>query len=294
MKSRRQPRMGRSVFSLALIGGALMLVGASGSLEAHAGQYEQADIEYGARSIPATASSATASAATRCRRSTWAAADSAHAETDRDLDDVIRNGRARHGDGRRARTRTPSSLRSSRTCATWAGSISSSIEARRRGARPRRCSSARATATAVTACTAEGRASAPDLSSIGAIRTAATLERSLLDPTGALLPINRPVRAVAARRHRRHGPAPERGHVHGAARRYRASGLCRSIKLRLREYTIGTTATMPSYADALHRRRARGSRRVSVVVEGVELMRRLDVALSCVRGARVQSRATRR
>ena len=49
MKSRRQPRMGRSVFSLALIGGALMLVGASGSLEAQEGRYEQTDIEYGAR-----------------------------------------------------------------------------------------------------------------------------------------------------------------------------------------------------------------------------------------------------
>ena len=49
MKSRRQPRMGRSVSSLALIGGALMLVGASGSLEAQEGRYEQTDIEYGAR-----------------------------------------------------------------------------------------------------------------------------------------------------------------------------------------------------------------------------------------------------
>ena len=37
---------------------------------------------------------------------------------------------------------------------------------------------------------------APDLSDIGAIRTAAALERSLIDPTGSMLPVNRPVRAV--------------------------------------------------------------------------------------------------
>jgi putative heme-binding domain-containing protein len=37
---------------------------------------------------------------------------------------------------------------------------------------------------------------APDLSDIGAVRTPAALQRSLLDPTSAMLPINRPVRAV--------------------------------------------------------------------------------------------------
>ena len=37
---------------------------------------------------------------------------------------------------------------------------------------------------------------APDLSDIGAIRTLAALQRTLLDPTESLLPINRPVRIV--------------------------------------------------------------------------------------------------
>ena len=41
-----------------------------------------------------------------------------------------------------------------------------------------------------------GPRTAPDLSDIGSIRTAATLQRSLLDPTGSMLPINRPVRAT--------------------------------------------------------------------------------------------------
>ena len=43
---------------------------------------------------------------------------------------------------------------------------------------------------------ADGPRAAPDLTSIGAMRTAATLERSLLDPNVALLPTNRLVRAV--------------------------------------------------------------------------------------------------
>lgn len=41
-----------------------------------------------------------------------------------------------------------------------------------------------------------GPRTAPDLSDIGAVRTPAALQRSLLDPYTALLPINRPVMAV--------------------------------------------------------------------------------------------------
>jgi putative heme-binding domain-containing protein len=43
-----------------------------------------------------------------------------------------------------------------------------------------------------------GPRTAPDLSDIGAVRTPAALQRTLLDPDAALLPINRPVRAVTA------------------------------------------------------------------------------------------------
>ncbi len=43
-----------------------------------------------------------------------------------------------------------------------------------------------------------GPLSAPDLSDVGALRTPAALQRSLLDPTRAMLPINRPVTIVTA------------------------------------------------------------------------------------------------
>ncbi len=41
-----------------------------------------------------------------------------------------------------------------------------------------------------------GPRTAPDLSAIGTVRSAASLQRNLLDPAGAILPINRPVRLV--------------------------------------------------------------------------------------------------
>jgi len=41
-----------------------------------------------------------------------------------------------------------------------------------------------------------GPRTAPDLSEIGAIRSPASLQRNLLDPGAAILPINRPVRIV--------------------------------------------------------------------------------------------------
>jgi putative heme-binding domain-containing protein len=41
-----------------------------------------------------------------------------------------------------------------------------------------------------------GRRLAPDLSDVGLVRTPAAIQRTILDPTAALLPINRPVRAV--------------------------------------------------------------------------------------------------
>src|SRR3954465_5194512 len=43
---------------------------------------------------------------------------------------------------------------------------------------------------------AAGALVAPNLSEIGSVRSAASLERSLVDPSSQMMPINRPVRAV--------------------------------------------------------------------------------------------------
>lgn len=89
---------------------------------------------------------------------------------------------------------------------------------------------------------------APDLSAIGATRTAATLRRALLDPNGSLLPINRPVRVVTAD-----------GTVINGRRLNEDTYSVQLIddqerllsldKAELREFTVLTTSQMPSYAE---------------------------------------------
>ena len=89
---------------------------------------------------------------------------------------------------------------------------------------------------------------APDLSDVGAIRTADILERSLLDPTGSMLPVNRPVRAVT-----------RAGKVINGRRLNEDTYTVQLIddqehlvslaKADLREYTIIKTSSMPSYKN---------------------------------------------
>jgi putative heme-binding domain-containing protein len=91
---------------------------------------------------------------------------------------------------------------------------------------------------------------APDLSDIGAIRTLAALERALLKPDEALLPIHRPVRLVTrdgtALRGRRLNEdtytvqiIDEQEKLHSLA------------KADLRELSVETDARMPAYGDRL-------------------------------------------
>jgi putative heme-binding domain-containing protein len=89
---------------------------------------------------------------------------------------------------------------------------------------------------------------APDLSNIGAIRTAATLQRSLLDPSAALLPINRPVRAVL-----RDGTVITGRRVNEDTFTVQLvdeqERLISVDRAQLREYVVSAAASMPSYAD---------------------------------------------
>ena len=96
----------------------------------------------------------------------------------------------------------------------------------------------------------EGPRAAPDLSNIGALRTAAQLERSLLGSPGGTIPINRPVRAVTAD-----------GTVINGRRLNQDTFTVQLVdenerlisleKAGLREYTILETTEMPSYAETL-------------------------------------------
>jgi cytochrome c oxidase cbb3-type subunit III len=91
---------------------------------------------------------------------------------------------------------------------------------------------------------------APDLSDIGATRSAGSLLRSLTDPASQMMPINRPVRAVT-----------RDGNVINGRRLNEDTytvqliddqeKLVSLIKADLREYTILTASPMPSYRDRL-------------------------------------------
>ena len=90
----------------------------------------------------------------------------------------------------------------------------------------------------------------PNLSDIGTLRGAGALERSLVDPTSGLMPINRPVRAVkkdgtviTGRRVNEDTYSVQLMDTHGR--------LVSLMKADLREYTISTKASMPSYQKEL-------------------------------------------
>jgi putative heme-binding domain-containing protein len=96
----------------------------------------------------------------------------------------------------------------------------------------------------------QGSRKAPDLSDIGTIRSAGSIERSLLDPTGQMMPINRPVRIVTKEGKTINGRrlnedtytvqlADEEGRLLSLA------------KANLKEFHISTKSVMPSYKGEL-------------------------------------------
>jgi len=90
-----------------------------------------------------------------------------------------------------------------------------------------------------------GRRFAPDLSDIGVARTPAALQRTILDPTSALLPINRPVRIVTRDgetvRGRRLNEDTYTVQLVDSQERLRSF-----VKADLAEYTVSETASMPT------------------------------------------------
>jgi len=95
-----------------------------------------------------------------------------------------------------------------------------------------------------------GSRKAPDLSDIGAIRSAGSLERSLRNPNMQMMPINRPVRittrdgrAITGRRLNEDTFTVQIADEEGR--------LMSLVKADLREFRVSTTSTMPSYEKEL-------------------------------------------
>ena len=95
---------------------------------------------------------------------------------------------------------------------------------------------------------AYGARVAPDLSEIGAVRSAGSLERSLQDPNSQMMPINRPVRVVL-----RDGKVVNGRRLNEDTYTVQLiddqERLVSLMKADLREFTILTSSPMPSYKD---------------------------------------------
>jgi len=95
-----------------------------------------------------------------------------------------------------------------------------------------------------------GARGAPDLSDIGAIRQPAAIQRSLLEPTQAMLPINRPVRIVT-----RDGRSIRGRRINEDTTSVqlidRDEKLVSLAKSDIREFEIGDTSDMPSFAGKM-------------------------------------------
>ena len=104
-----------------------------------------------------------------------------------------------------------------------------------------------------TNCHRVGRAGSrvgPNLSDIGSLRSAASLQRSLVDPTGQMMPINRPVRAVT-----KDGTVVTGRRLNEDTYSVQIiddkERLHSLLKADLREFSIGKTSPMPSFAQTL-------------------------------------------
>jgi putative heme-binding domain-containing protein len=91
---------------------------------------------------------------------------------------------------------------------------------------------------------------APDLSNVGALRTADMLEKSLVDPTAAMLPVNRSVRVVT-----RDGKVITGRRLNEDTYSVQLiddhEQLMSLEKADLRDYAVLKTSSMPSYKDKL-------------------------------------------
>jgi putative heme-binding domain-containing protein len=233
----------------ALVGaGWLIHAGAQAQAPAHAGQYEQADIEYGAQLYSGHC--------VVCHGERGDAMPGAHlgtgrfrnAETDRDLTNVIRNGLP--GTAMAPSAYTETELGALVAFLRNMGSVNLSTVAIGDATRGRELFEGKGDCGSCHRVGSRGSRTGPDLSSIGASRTAATLQRVLVDPDGAMLPINRPVRAVL-----RDGTVVVGRRLNEdtfTVQLVSADGRLVSIdRANLREYAIGSEATMPSYAESL-------------------------------------------
>ena len=216
--------------------------------QAHPGEYSLADIAYGSRLYDAQCTTCHGATGDGVGGVDLRSGRFRNAVTDQDLTRVITNGV--QGTGMLAFKFDPSELAGIvaylRSMNSFdRGSVKAGDTGRGRAAFDGKGGCARCHRVG-----AEGSRVGPDLSDIGATRSAGSLLRSLTDPTSQMMPINRPVRAIT-----RDGRVINGRRLNEDTYTVQLidgqEQLVSLLKADLREYTILTVSPMPSYRDRL-------------------------------------------
>jgi putative heme-binding domain-containing protein len=239
-----------SVVRLGLIGlagfAAAGLAGAQAP--AHVGQYEQADIEQGAQLYSGHCVVCHGDRGDAMPGVNLGTGKFRRAETDRDVIALIRNGVA-------GTAMAPSAYNDAELSALVAylrnmGSVNLADVKIGDATRGRALFVGKGNCASCHRVGTEGPRAAPDLSTIGTMRTAASLQRALIDPSAALLPMNRTVHvqlrdgtAVTGRRLNE-----DTFTVQLVDSNERLVSIDRND---IRAYTVSTEPLMPSYATLL-------------------------------------------
>jgi putative heme-binding domain-containing protein len=225
----------------------MLVSGAPSNAQMHAGQYEQADIDYGAqifagRCIACHGEQGDLQPTANLRRGQFR-----NASSDRELGNVIRNGipgtaMVATGYSDAEITALVAYLRNI-TVVDVGGILQGDV------ARGRTLFFGKGDCGSCHRVAGVGPRSAPDLTSIGAARSAAVLRRTLVEPNAGMLPINRPVRLVM-----RDGTVIEGRRLNEDTFTIQLideqERLLSLDKAGLREYSVSKEAKMPSYEAA--------------------------------------------
>ncbi len=228
--------------------GLLVAVGGTAAAQQHAGQYDQVDIEYGAQIFAQRCVVCHGERGDLLPQANLRSGTYRNASSDRELSRVLTDGvpntaMVPTGYTGSELTALVAYLRNITTYDPTAVSVALGDPAR-----------GRELAEGAGGCIychrigAEGPRYAPPLTDAGARLSAATIRRILVDPNGAMLPANRPVRAVT-----------EDGEVIVGRRLNEDTFTVQLItqderlvaldKTTLREYTVGTESAMQPYGE---------------------------------------------
>jgi cytochrome c oxidase cbb3-type subunit III len=224
----------------------LLLLARAGRAQDHVGPYPQADIQYGSRIFAVQCSTCHGLSGDQVAGVNFRSGQFRHVFSDADLRSVVTNGIP--GTAMPPHNFDPSELAAVVAYIRNFGSFDARGITLGDAGRGQALFNGGGDCGTCHRINGKGPRVAPDLSNIGALRTADLLEKSLVDPSGEMLPINRSVRAVT-----RDGKIVTGRRLNEDTYTVQLiddqERLVSLDKADLREYAVIKTSSMPSYRD---------------------------------------------